>query len=473
MKSREGKISEALLAFAEPVLRQIPAGADPRVQQSVLNLAMLVWNAVILEFSGSSTDYMELAREAIHGGMSGLPEREALKVLAGLEARKRSEQPMDTRLIGEVKCSPGEDGTLRLRATCTAPRELSASAATTSKPNRGRKKLANASEGGVPRDFFERARDFCRLAPWQWMSDADVFAVEDPATGVANWCSVMGAGGETFGLAVYLGQEGYDVLQRTRSGESFQDEAAFGQPALVLMFVDRGELSKECSALIRRSGVVFRGRGAHPLIESHAANRIPRAPTDAELRTMTSTLIVASVVCRLSAVIPEPLLPDEQGRLSLSKYAPGLAEDDVTFDRIAPPAPPQRTLPAIDTEAVFRLRRETSIVAMEIECDLFPALAIIQERGVEPYVKSGRVLCCELGHPKDRDAHAQEQFLKLLDTLKARPSVVYLRRPSLEQVLRPICKLLGIRLEQVAELRTLDPAREALDQFSTRAGGGR
>jgi len=86
--------------------------------------------------------------------------------------------------------------------------------------------------------------------------------------------------------------------------------------------------------------------------------------------------------------------------------------------------------------------------------------------------RTGHIAFCELGDPHDRDALAQAQFLKLVEKLKARPSVVYVKRPSLERALDPLCRMLETRPERVGQLVTLDPARESLERFSRLQGRG-
>ena len=56
--------------------------------------------------------------------------------------------------------------------------------------------------------LYAAAAEVKALAPWQWMHEGDLFAVEDPASGRIGFVSIMGAVGEHFAVAVYLGGEG-------------------------------------------------------------------------------------------------------------------------------------------------------------------------------------------------------------------------------------------------------------------------
>jgi hypothetical protein len=49
------------------------------------------------------------------------------------------------------------------------------------------------------RRLYEAAVGVKELAPWEWMTETDVFGVQDPETQEIGFVSVMGALGEHFG----------------------------------------------------------------------------------------------------------------------------------------------------------------------------------------------------------------------------------------------------------------------------------
>ena len=58
------------------------------------------------------------------------------------------------------------------------------------------------------KELYEAAVDFKKAEPWEYLYDADIICVENPADGSIGYCSVMGKGGEHFALGVYLGDGG-------------------------------------------------------------------------------------------------------------------------------------------------------------------------------------------------------------------------------------------------------------------------
>ena len=88
----------------------------------MLRIATLVWNAVALEALGRETPYIDQARSAISTNTSDPGRDLMLTMLADMESRKRSEHPMDTRLIGDFEFITGGQGETRLRVNCHAPK---------------------------------------------------------------------------------------------------------------------------------------------------------------------------------------------------------------------------------------------------------------------------------------------------------------------------------------------------------------
>lgn len=106
----EPKLSAALLDFARPLLELAPDDASPDQWTPALNIAVLVWNSVALEAVGRPNDYLSKARATIMADTPDIERDFWLAILADMEERKRGEQPLDTRLIGEFQFVTAPDG---------------------------------------------------------------------------------------------------------------------------------------------------------------------------------------------------------------------------------------------------------------------------------------------------------------------------------------------------------------------------
>ena len=58
------------------------------------------------------------------------------------------------------------------------------------------------------RRLYEATVRVKEISPWEWMTEADVFGVQNPETGELGFVSVMGMLGEHYAVSLYLGSEG-------------------------------------------------------------------------------------------------------------------------------------------------------------------------------------------------------------------------------------------------------------------------
>lgn len=136
------------------------------------------------------------------------------------------------------------------------------------------KELKNKDEW---KKLFAAAGAFRDAACWRFMDDTDLFAVKDPASGVIYYCSVMGRGGQMFGLAAYKGEKGFAGYKRILAGE-FEEtpmDALYVQDCYMISFEDRELLYKRDLELIKSLGLKFRGRDAWPQFQDYASGMSP------------------------------------------------------------------------------------------------------------------------------------------------------------------------------------------------------
>ena len=200
------------------------------------------------------------------------------------------------------------------------------------------------------------------MAPWDWMYESDVFAVQDPENQEFYFVSVMGNLGEHLSIAVYLGVRAYDrLLTFAENAESETGEELLEIARLQASFEDRDQLTTQDRNTIKELGLKFRGKMAWPLFRSYRAGFAPWLLEAHEARILTLALE------QLLDVAPrfgdeEIDFPEESG-VFLTRIQ---AADGNWQERIVsiPPAEPESVdivIPKTEADAVRRLRRSHNV----------------------------------------------------------------------------------------------------------------
>ena len=325
--------------------------------------------------------------------------------------------------------------------------------------------------------LYEVAVAFRDLAPWRWLEEEDLFAVEDPSTGEVGYCDVLGMGGQEFGLAVFLGSEGFAAYRQLMLGEVEPE----GMETLVLLrslsvtFVDREFLERRDRAVIRSLALRFRGRNAWPWFRSQQPGYLPWYLEQEEAVFLAHALEQAVEVTQRVGTGDLDLTTGLEGEPVLTRcYRDGTWKDE--WQR-----PPRSDMPAeeptsIDEVRLQRLRaakprgRDTWLL------DFFVLPAPIGARDERPYLprmllvatQQGVVLGTELLEPWASAQERLEALLTLLEQAPALPRAIRVGRSEAQRLVTPVAHALGIPT-RMAELSLLDGLKaELLDYLSGR-----
>jgi hypothetical protein len=332
------------------------------------------------------------------------------------------------------------------------------------------------------RRLYDAASKVKEVAPWEWMAEDIVFGVRNPETAEPGFVSVMGALGEHYAIAVYLGPKGlYGLWAIEAEGGSGPPETILETPQLQASWEDRNTLRTQDREIIKELGLKFRGRNAWSMFRSYRPGYAPWFLEAGEARFLAHVLEqVPDVTLRFRedpALLLEP--PDDETYLV---RVPRRRGETLTWRdelvRVPPPepAPIQITL---DTQllALLQARPPGRYVA---ETDLFLFSSYIQEgkeRPVFPYVvmtteaQSGFVLGTDLltveTSLEELWGQVPTRVLGHFAKMDAPPREVRVRSPLLFQLLQPLAEELHFMLREAKRLPSLDEAKAfMLERFS-------
>jgi len=109
------------------------------------------------------------------------------------------------------------------------------------------------------RELYGAAVRVKELAPWELMTEADIFCVQSPESGELGFVSVLGSLGQHYAVSLYLGSEGIHGFLDLQAMGPFGDPNDLIQiPQLQASFEDRGELDRREREVIKELGLKFR-----------------------------------------------------------------------------------------------------------------------------------------------------------------------------------------------------------------------
>jgi Domain of unknown function (DUF6930) len=327
--------------------------------------------------------------------------------------------------------------------------------------------------------LYDLARQVKALAPWQWMTESELFGVQNPETKELGFIGVMGMVEEHFAVSVYRGAEGsYRFWAFEQAAPFVEPMELFQIPQLQASFEDRDLLASEDRAVIKQLGLKFRGRNAWPLFRDYRPGFVPWFIDGSEARFLTYALEQLLEVAPRAKTNPSLL---DQG--DIERYLVRVLHKQKGWtDQVKRVRPPK--LEPIDVamdldllDAVKKLPRSHHPV--EVDCFLIPAQ--IGEKGTRPYypymllvvdAQDGLVLGVELLEPRPS---VEAMWGKVPQVLVQRlagtgviPQEVQVRSLLLAALLVGVAEELRIQVKHVPMLSALEAARSELEGFLRR-----
>jgi tetratricopeptide (TPR) repeat protein len=326
--------------------------------------------------------------------------------------------------------------------------------------------------------LYGAAAAFKEQAPWEWIEDGDLFAVQDSDSGEMGYCSIMGGLGEVFGLAVFLGPEGFEGYESLVEGEVKHSdfEAIAMQRCLLATFEDRESLDKRDLAVIRELRLRFRGSHAWPQFRSHWPGYAPWYLTGPEARFLATVLEQAVEVSQrvrkgldLFEGVDEDLVLARQWDQATERW------EDVW--RSLPERPARSQPPtALDERRLQRLRERSGSPQGSWQVDLFPIPSLVEEPGQRPYYprawlctdpETEFVVGTAMLEPWRSLGECQEALLGILEKAPCLPAVIQVQ-PEVKNLVGPLALSLDIAVKERRRLAALEKAKKSLVSFLQR-----
>ncbi|HPG57518.1 MAG TPA: hypothetical protein PKW98_06855 [Candidatus Wallbacteria bacterium] len=333
--------------------------------------------------------------------------------------------------------------------------------------------------------LFEAAGAFKDAACWEFMNDFDLFAVKDPVSGVIYYCSVMGRGGQMFGLAAYKGEKGFAGYKRILNGEFEENpmDAMCIQDCYMISFEDREMLFKRDLELIKALGLKFRGRNAWPQFQDYSAGMAAAGIETAETIKLLTIILEQSLQIAERFMENETMLKTRPGARTekcLTRVMETVDGTPVWKDKWMKPRPyvepaPDCRLDAAVADNLAELKKAVKRRFDRLELGFFFMPARIGPEGGPQYhpfmcimVNGGSGVVMGFGFPEGPGKRYSQFYKMIADALRkagALPDEIIVSNGEAFEAMKPFAAIIGAGLKKLKRLRGVEAARESLESF--------
>lgn len=322
--------------------------------------------------------------------------------------------------------------------------------------------------------LLERTAEYSELAPWRWLDDNQIFAVEHPGTGEMVYCSVLGAMGEEFGLATYIGWDGLQYMKSILDGSIASSDILATNHGIVLSLCDSEEITEQDEQIMKQEGFSFHGENKWPMFRSFQPGYYPWFLTEDEV--IAFAIIVERVIgiCKRAKddlYIKEfhetdncfaQIIEEQHGDILLKDTYISTANDYVSAK------PSELLVSELEVQKFKSVRKRFNT---PLEIGFFYAPTPVQENpSVRPYIptvfvvaerKTGRVIFHDMYHSDNREQAIQLSFMKLLEQLQAIPREIWVESEA-HLILKPIFNKLKINVLQLERLPIINDLKDEM-----------
>jgi hypothetical protein len=332
------------------------------------------------------------------------------------------------------------------------------------------------------RELYRLADALRHLAPWQWMTEEDLWGLQDPVTNEIHFVNVMGAAGEHLAVAAYPGRRGlrfYRTIQEdTDSTNREFAEIMFSHPQMQLSLEDRDRLAPHSRGVIKKLGIKYRGRQTWPQFLSYRPGYYP-GPLDAEEGRLMRLILEQGLSlwprCRENPHLLS--LPTDQYLVRVTAGSTDVPEwrDEV---KVVLPSDASLSVPSpVPSPEWFRdLDRRPSTLELDVRMMLHTPVAEENERPHFPFLfllaeaGSGLVLATHMLRPvpslEKMWSDVPEKVGQALKTIGFLPSEIVVATDLLMGLLYPLALQADVKLRRAERLPAIETMLKQMPQFS-------
>ncbi len=324
--------------------------------------------------------------------------------------------------------------------------------------------------------LYESATRIKERKPWEKFWDMDLIGIRDGAEEETVFFSILGRGGDCYGIAVYEGYEGLNsflMLAMQQDMNLSSSYVMFNQKNLTCYWGNREELSNKQRAIIKELGYKYRGKNQWLYFMSFEPGYYPYNLDAEEVQRMGKYF--QDLELALQSYDAEEINVDfESGNMFLFTFDEGRKTWQCGEAPLPFTAFQFGNLIITDEELLADLRKVSQCDAV-LEADVMlmgvsvadkkydrpanPALSLLGD------AKSGMMIKFEMVQPEeDPIVMLTEIVIGYIFNFGA-PSEIRVSNIIVEAGLEQLCEVCGIKLRRVKRLQGLEEFKQGMKEF--------
>ena len=317
--------------------------------------------------------------------------------------------------------------------------------------------------------LYEIATEIKEMKPWEYFWDMDIINLTDKDV----YISILGRGGEIYGISFYEGEQGFDKFKLLASQQELNispQMAMYMQDNLTLYLGDREELSKKQRDIIKELGYKYRGRNQWLYFMSFKTNYMPYNLDNDEVERMTKYLLSLKNALELYLKEKPQIDFENEYMLCYSDKIKKITAKKINFVDIG-----FNGIQMADNDELIDELKKLPKTLGTLEIDIFPMFMAVNDKSYDrpanPSMcmivdkKSGIVMASEMSTPK---TGIFGNFANTIISTFFRyglPKRINICNSITGSILEELCDMLSIKLGYEDYLPSLDEAEESLMRF--------
>lgn len=310
------------------------------------------------------------------------------------------------------------------------------------------------------------------MEPWNIFQDLDIIAVEIPNRKEPYFCSLLGAGGQCFGVNTFVDYEGLRNYLTIADDENYMtlDYIMVEQSSLACFFGDKERVPKEQMKIMKSLGIKFRGKNKWIYFQSYKKGHIPTTIDEDEAEVLKICLkeLINAIKDLKKLQLP---LNFNAGDVLVRRFNKDRGKWSTTKGHITQYLYEYPSLILKDEILAAKLKRKPRSEEV-LEFDMIYIKVTIEdelyERPIRPKILllvdhyEGLIIGQHFFVPgSDEIQGIMELFINYIMEF-GRPLEFYIRNPFIENILKHTCGICGIKLTMK---KSLDVVDEFIDGF--------